>query len=191
MESIFIQIASYRDAELKKTVSSALKQAKHPDRLTFGICWQYDEVTYTDLDTYLTENCFRIDQVYYRDSGGCCWARNRTNLLYRDEDFTLQIDAHTRFAPDWDVILVDMLRSIDASKPILSTYPAPYEVINGMDSLYMDRGIQKLKLERLRRDLTTKQTTFNVDDIERPGKSQVLAAGMIFTLGGVLPGSGV
>ncbi|MEO0367382.1 MAG: GlcNAc-transferase family protein [Pseudomonadota bacterium] len=78
-DQIFVQIASYRDAELPKTIRSALSNAAEPNRLTFGICWQYDKATYTDLDPYIEDSRFRIDQVYYEDGNGCCWARNRTN----------------------------------------------------------------------------------------------------------------
>ncbi len=183
MEKIFIQIASYRDSELKHTINSCLAQAKYPERLTFGICWQYDETTFTDLDSYIPRDGFRIHQVYYSDSKGCCWARHQTNQLYDGEKYTLQIDAHMRFASHWDAILIEMFHSVDSKKPILSTYPAPYEIVNGMDRLHTDRGIQMLKLIRLRRDLTSKHSTILAADTSMPGKSPLLAAGMIFTLG--------
>ena len=38
---IFIQIASYRDKELRPTVKDSLEKATYPERLTFGICWQH------------------------------------------------------------------------------------------------------------------------------------------------------
>ena len=42
-ETIFIQIASYRDTELVPTVLDCLKQAKRPDKIRIGICWQFAE----------------------------------------------------------------------------------------------------------------------------------------------------
>lgn len=183
METIFVQIASYRDKELPRTIENCLEQARHPERLIFGICWQYDEATMLDLDQWIGDERFRIEAFHYRESRGCCWARHRINRLYRDETYTLQIDAHMRFAPHWDERCIDMLRAIDHDKPVLTIYPPPYAIIGGREHRKTDRGIQRLKLAKLRRNLTAVQSTTPAEDANRPGKSPLLAAGMIFTLG--------
>ena len=41
--TIFIQIASYRDPELIPTLKHCFERAKYPENLRFGICWQYGE----------------------------------------------------------------------------------------------------------------------------------------------------
>lgn len=183
MELIFVQIASYRDTDLPKTIYSALEHSEHPQRLRFGICWQYDEKTYTDLDPYLRDARFRVVQYYYEDSQGCCWARNQINQLYQGEEYTLQIDAHTRFSPRWDSRYLRMIRSIDSPKPLLTTYPAPFENDNGTEKLILDRGIQRLVLNRIRTNLTTVLKTEVVEDKDHCRPSQFLGAGQIFTLG--------
>jgi len=183
LDQIFIQIASYRDAELPLTIQSAINNAEHPHRLTFGTCWQYDEQTYTDLDIYLNDSRFRISQHYYEDSKGCCWARNQTNLLYEGEKYTLQIDAHTRFAEHWDTRFINMLHSVDSEKPLLSTYPAPFEYINGEEYRHTDRGMQKMALKQLFRNLTTKHETKKVENSSTPVPGKFIGAGQIFTLG--------
>ncbi|GJL82581.1 MAG: glycosyl transferase [marine bacterium B5-7] len=183
MDRIFVQIASYRDKELPFTIESCLDRSRYPDRLSFGICWQYDEATMLDLDQWIGDNRFRIEPFYYRESRGCCWARHRTNRLYRDEMYTLQIDSHTRFAQDWDEKCIEMLGSIDHDKPLLTIYPPPYRIIDGREELTLDRGIQRLKMAKFRRNLTTMQSTIPACDTTAPGKSPFLAAGMIFTLG--------
>lgn len=183
MDLIFVQIASYRDTDLPKTINSALAHSEHPQRLRFGICWQYDEHTYNDLDPYLRDARFRVAQHYYEDSQGCCWARNQTNRLYHGEEFTLQIDAHTRFSPQWDSRYLEMIRSIDRPKPLLTTYPAPFEYENGEEKLILDRGVQRLVLNRIRKNLTTALKTEIVEDNSHCTPSQFLAAGQIFTLG--------
>jgi len=183
LDQIYIQIASYRDTELPLTVQSALHNAKHPDRLTFGICWQYDEQTYTDLDVYLNDSRFRINQSYYEHSKGCCWARNQTNLLYEGEKYTLQIDAHTRFARHWDSRFIKMLQSVDSDKPLLSTYPAPFKYLNGEEYRYTDRGMQKMVLKWMFRNLTTRCKTEKVEDSSKPLPGKFIGAGQIFTLG--------
>ncbi len=183
MDQIFIQIASYRDAELPLTIESAINNAEYPDRLTFGICWQYDEQTYTDLDVYLNDSRFRISQIYYEHSKGCCWARHQTNRLYEGEMYTLQIDAHTRFAEHWDSRFIKMLQSVDSDKPLLSTYPAPFTYKNGEERLHNNHGMQKLVLKSMLRDLTTRYKTEKVEDSSKPIPGKFIGAGQIFTLG--------
>ena len=183
MKTIFVQIASYRDTELPSTIDDCLSMARHPERLNFGICWQYDEETVQDLEDYLDDPRFRVDKIHYSESKGCCWARNRTNQLYRDETYTLQIDAHMRFLQDWDVRMIEMLESIDHDKPLLSTYPPPYLYQDDNTVLKKDHGIQTLKLKKWRSDLSTIQEGEQAEQTERPGKSKFLAAGYIFTLG--------
>ena len=182
-DRIFIQIASYRDTDLPNTIRSALENADRPDQLRFGICWQFDDRSYTDLDPYINDKRFRISQFYYEDSLGCCWARHQTNLLYRGEEFTLQIDAHTRFAQNWDSRYLKMIRATNSEKPLLSTYPAPFETVNGRDNLITDRGVQRLKLNRIRKNLTTDLKTEPVKNTDHCVPSQFIAAGQIFTLG--------
>jgi len=180
---IFVQIASYRDGELPRTIRSCLDNASHPQRLTFGICSQYGPETRHDLDAYTDDPRFRIDWVDFHDSRGCCWARQRVNRLYDDEEFTLQIDAHMRFGPGWDDRLVAMMAMTGHAKPLLTTYPPNYRRVDGVDILDTDAGIQRLILVRLKRDLTTRQKTELVPSAEQPGKSPFIAAGFIFTLG--------
>jgi glycosyltransferase involved in cell wall biosynthesis len=182
MKTIFVQIAAYRDTELPHTIASCLEQARYPERLRFGVCWQHDDETSSDLDPYIDDQRFRIDRMHYSESQGCCWARNRTNQLYRDEDYTLQIDAHMRFAEDWDERLINMLESIEHNKPLLTTYPPPYVMKEGGIEL-KDHGIQRLKLKKLRLDLSTIQQGEKVKRADKPGKSPFLAAGYFFTLG--------
>lgn len=183
MDQIFIQIASYRDAELPLTIESAINNAEYPERLSFGVCWQYDEQTYTDLDIYLNDSRFRISQSYYEHSKGCCWARNQTNLLYENETYTLQIDAHTRFARNWDSRFIKMLHSVDSKKPILSTYPAPFEYKDGREYKHTGRGMQQMALKRMFRNLTTRLETKIVEDSSKPVPGKFIGAGQIFTLG--------
>ena len=40
---IFVNIAAYRDPFLSHTINNVLQNAKHPDRVTFGVAWQYGE----------------------------------------------------------------------------------------------------------------------------------------------------
>ena len=58
-------------------------------------------------------------------------------VFIKEKIIFLQIDSHTQFEKDWDLILINQLNSIkglsdDAyfSKPIITSYPRGFEVIN-------------------------------------------------------------
>ena len=56
------------------------------------------------------------------------WARFLIQQrLYAGEEYYLQIDSHTRFAPRWDETLLEMLHRCDSPKAVLTSYPLPYE----------------------------------------------------------------
>ena len=124
---IYVQIASYRDPECQWTVKDLFEKAKNPDRLSVGICWQYDP----DKDADCFEVTTRPDQVRvipvdWREAEGVCWARNQTQQLWDGEEYTLQIDAHMRFVPGWDDLMIDELAACESDKPLLTCSPAAY-----------------------------------------------------------------
>ncbi|MEO6802040.1 MAG: GlcNAc-transferase family protein [Granulicella sp.] len=122
---IFISIASYRDAQLVPTVEDCLAKATQPDRLRFGICWQHGPEE-AELP-FQSDPRFRILDIDWRDSRGACWARAAIMQLWQHEAWYLQIDSHCRFAPGWDETLITTARQTGSPKPILSTYPPPFE----------------------------------------------------------------
>ncbi len=128
MNTIFVQIPSYRDPELIPTIEDALKQAQDPENITFGICWQYETEEELDYIEPLKKikNC-RIAAVPASKSRGVGWARSQVEQLWQGEKYTLQIDSHMRFVENWDAILIEMLKQCPSEKPLLSTYPAGYE----------------------------------------------------------------
>ena len=124
---IFINIPAYRDAETTATVRDLFVQASHPERVFVGVCWQYDERE----DPPHFESPERPAQVRSVDvraelSQGACWARQQAFSLWRGEEYVLSIDAHSRFEPGWDELLLGMLSQCQSAKPLLTTYPASY-----------------------------------------------------------------
>jgi len=134
MSTIFIQIASYRDPQLLPTIEDCLKNAKYPDNLRFGICWQHSkEDEWDSLDKYKEDPRFRILDVNYKDSKGVCWARNQVQSLYESETYTLQIDSHHRFVENWDEILINMILQLQEKgheKPLLTAYISSFNPDN-------------------------------------------------------------
>lgn len=124
--SIFIQIASYRDPQLVPTIIDMLDKSKHPHNLTIGIAWQHsmDDV-WDNLADFKYDKRFKILDIDHKESKGVCWARNKVQSLYNKEQYTLQLDSHHRFAENWDDILINMLCDLQDdgySKPLITSY---------------------------------------------------------------------
>jgi len=122
--SIFVSIASYRDQFLPFTIEAALSRAAHPERLSFGVCWQADENE--SLDTWLQDPRFRIRKYPYQASLGYGWSRAEVQKLYAGEEYHLLIDSHSWFAEGWDVNLINQLESKPGGKPLLTTSSPPF-----------------------------------------------------------------
>ena len=128
---IFIQIASYKDPELIHTIKNCIKNAKYPDNLVFGICWQHDENE--NLDEFINDERFKIISIHFSKSKGCCWARSKIQQLYDNEEYTLQLDSHHRFVYEWDNILIDMFKQLKENginKPLITAYLPSYDPEN-------------------------------------------------------------
>lgn len=118
--TIFVAIAAYADPELPRTLRDALEQARFPEKLRFGICWQSDPVQRIDLERFRRDARFRLIDTTTAESRGGPWARNLAQSLWRGEPYTLQIDSHMKFEPEWDWKLVQMLEFMPSEKPLLS-----------------------------------------------------------------------
>ena len=87
---IFVQIASYRDPELIKTIKDMIQNAKRPKNLVIGICRQYHpEDGFDNLDEFKNDKRIKSIDVLYSESKGVCWARNQVQQLYNGEEYTL------------------------------------------------------------------------------------------------------
>lgn len=137
--TIFVQIASYRDPELIPTIEDLLANAKNPDKLTIAICRQYNpEDGFDDLTKYELDDRFKIINVDYRDTKGVCWARNSLQKLYcaqegSKQEYTLHLDSHHRFVKNWDYELIKMVKDLQKEgykKPLLTAYVSSYEPHN-------------------------------------------------------------
>jgi len=129
-ETIFIQIASYRDPELLPTLRDLFDKAKYPDNIRVCIAWQHSEKDKWDnLKEFKDDSRLHIIDIPYRDAKGACWARNLIQQEYKNETYTLQLDSHHRFVQDWDDISIKMIKQLinrGYDKPLLTSYIPSY-----------------------------------------------------------------
>lgn len=124
-QTIFVSIASYRDAQCIATLKDMFDKAKRPGRIFAGICEQNSSSS--------TEQCVPAEFKYHdnvrkitipnNEAKGPCYARYLCSTLYRNETYFMQIDSHTTFVKDWDAKAIASLKKCPSKKPILSGYP--------------------------------------------------------------------
>lgn len=186
--TIFIQIAAYRDPELLPTLKHCLENAKYPENLYFGIAWQHDSTDVWDnLDEYKDNSHFRIIDIPHVESKGVCWARNQVQQLYNGERYTLQLDSHHRFTPNWDEVLIEMIEDLHSdgyAAPLLTAYIPSYDPDNDPEArvqepwwLTFDRFIPEGAIFFLPATIPGWQM------LDRPVRGRFYSAHFCFTLG--------
>lgn len=120
---IFVNIACYRDPECEPTIRDLFLKARYPDQINVGVILQ----TLPEDGIAFSHPRVRFGHVNATLSQGACWARALGYMLWQGEDYVLQIDSHMRFAPDWDIQLLEQLAACPSRKPLLTAYPPGYE----------------------------------------------------------------
>ena len=184
-ETIFIQIASYRDPQLVPTILDCIANAQKPERLHFCIGWQHGENE--NIDGILHFPNITIIAVPYKDSMGACWMRNHIQRYYNGETYTFQLDSHHRFIKNWDTTLVDMLKELQTKgvkKPLITGYIPSFDPDNDPAARIMlpwkmnfDRFIPEGAI------FFTPGTIENLSEVTGPVPSRFYSAHFCFTLG--------
>ena len=136
--SIFVQIPSYRDHELPRTVADAIARASGSMRVGFGIhscVLPGDDITIGSTPEWVTVGF--VESVAPVNIGLQA-GRRLANNLYNGEDYYLQIDSHMRFVDGWDLKLVAMIeayRRDGIPKPLISMYPPTYTLNANGDTI--------------------------------------------------------
>jgi [Skp1-protein]-hydroxyproline N-acetylglucosaminyltransferase len=156
--TIFVSVASYRDAECSMTLDTIFNNAKYPERIFVGICEQNkagmkDELCLSNK-VLMYRNNIRITVLDHKEAKGPTYARYYCSELWRGEQYYLQIDSHTTFIKDWDQDLIGMIMQIktnpdESNKPVLSVYPPTKEQMElkgfpEMDSSSLNQNIPTL-----------------------------------------------
>jgi len=111
-----------------------LENAKRPKNLRIGVARQFHpDDKFDDLSEFENDSRFRILNIPHEEAEGVCWARNLVQQLYKDEEYTLQIDSHMRFAPNWDDEMIKMVKQLQKKgykKPLLTGYVSSFDPDN-------------------------------------------------------------
>ncbi|GBG27229.1 Skp1-protein-hydroxyproline N-acetylglucosaminyltransferase [Hondaea fermentalgiana] len=148
--TIIVLVAALRESRLAATLQSAFDNADVPARVRFGVVQQNapnDEDCLAKLcelrgkplravpDGGGFENpngCVEFDQVRVlrldaSEAAGPVYARGLQPQLLQDEDYCMQIDAHTIFKKGWDRALLREWAATQNEFAVLSTYPTNYK----------------------------------------------------------------
>ena len=133
--TIFISVASFRDSECSETLKQAFEKARHPERVTIGVCQQNSDDPAERCLAPDWQTRVRTISLPASQAKGPTWARYLITTLLTDEAYFLQTDSHTRFEPDWDVSLIQQhtaaversVASGGSTKVVLSTYPKAHD----------------------------------------------------------------
>lgn len=131
-KTIFVSVAAYRDADCVQTIRDIFQKAANPSRVFVGICEQNSESDDEDclppsLSKY-KKNVRRLT-IPNTEAKGPTKARALiANVLYGGEDYFMQIDSHTIFVPNWDVIAIEeQSKCPNPSRAVLSHYPRSWD----------------------------------------------------------------
>lgn len=182
-EVIFIAIASYRDPDLTNTVKSCYYNAKNPKRLFFSVFSQAEDSEHPDL-SFVPRSQIRYEKAHWSESKGACWARARAsrNLLGK---YFLQIDSHSRFSSNWDSSFISNYSKASmfwGNRIILSTYPDPFEIVDGKDVLLPYESLKKISpfWNQDAKMILGKVPWEDVSDIVNGDEVFYIGAGLIF-----------
>ena len=183
--TIFISIASYCDPELPRTLDDCIQNAKHPENLRFGICWQFDRRQPMDIEKFKKDDRFQFVEYPIEESQGGTWARYKAQQFWNEEPFTLQIDSHMKFELHWDARLIQMMKKLPSDKPLI-TANSPLFWYDEQGTLHREtyRGVPTHKIVHWSAQLGwAVWTDFGRPNTQKPGRTRILSGGFVFTLG--------
>jgi hypothetical protein len=189
--TVFVQIAAYREPDLVDTIRSCVDEATHPERLRFGVCLQYDDsipgAEFDCLDELRERTEIRLVRFPHHRSRGGCWARFLAQGLFDGEDYTLQIDAHSRMRTGWDDALVGLVRALPDRKPLITGFPPLFRLVDGEVQLVdpASAPVPVTQVVRWTVDGWIQHVTAPApqDTCREPRRTRVLSGAFVFTLG--------
>lgn len=136
--TIFINIPSYKDPEIWKTVDNFIANAEFPDRIYFGITLHDENIDYNYQESIKRKNV-QADCLIPGTIIGCQPARkNSHDKFYNNQDYYLNMDSHMRSIKNWDS---EIIKAYNHAKNVydimvFTGYVPPYDVdTNGNDQI--------------------------------------------------------
>jgi len=177
MASIFVNISSYRDAELKPTILDILQKSSVNHQINFGIHISYLDESEIDLPD-ISNIKYTISKV--PKNLGVGQGRYLAHKFYDNEDFYFQCDSHSRFTEGWDEIVMHSLLDYKIqgiSKPLLTMYPSNY--------WYTDETFTKIETDNFdqsyRTNISFHEKPENFKNLRIPSQTAMPCGNNIFT----------
>ena len=192
--SIFISIASYRDPEVVRTIRSILDNASGVYDIHFGLVIQEQERDIPDLSWVPNMS---LMTMHHKEAKGAGYARSIAMNLYNKQDYFLQIDSHTLFEKDWDLLCISELKKAQQiannSKIILSYFPPPFFIESNGSVSFPTKDPERLPypttqkpFENKRKEWTAIRVEFKDKAFKNPELSSTILAGFIFSTGEIV-----
>jgi hypothetical protein len=134
-KSIYVSIACLGfDSELMNTVSTCINNSSKDNEIIVSIACIGDFLFYENIKNEFADfNNIKINFYDLENNYGVGKGRNLAAKLYNNEDYFLQIDAHTLFLNSWDNILIlsfNEAKQKNNSKLVLTAVPPKYSYMN-------------------------------------------------------------
>eukprot|EP01036_Dinobryon_divergens_P029870 gene29870-39036_t len=138
---IFVGVSHYRDNRCSKTVQNIFTKAKYPARIFVGIVQQI----HTEKDDFscLRDYCnlykgqpcphkanIQFIEFTHQEAKGPTYARYLQDSLIKNQEFCMQVDAHSDFIQNWDVEVASMWGSTNNEYAVLSTIPPDVSLLS-------------------------------------------------------------
>ena len=127
LNTIFVAIPSYHDADLPATLDSAIRMSSGRNIVHLAVCEQVTRYASGYLlARELPEHVFiSVEQVGDKliGLGG---ARHLAESFFAGEDLQVQTDSHTRFDSDWDTRLVELCARLGDGVASANMMPDPW-----------------------------------------------------------------
>lgn len=125
LRTIFVFTCGVDENDIHMTVKSAYENARFPSRIYFGIIDQRTDGKFSNTDSY--ENVKKVN-VDYKYPLGLGLGRLNALMLHENQDYALQIDAHTIFDKNWDINLLHEISTLSVryEKSAISSRPKWY-----------------------------------------------------------------
>lgn len=115
------------------TLNELISKATNPENIVIAVIDQNYKDQRNEIKKLPYCSQIRYMHVNLIDTLGVSWARHLCFTLYNNEEYVLQIDSHTSLEQGWDSELIRQHDKLlqTCKKPIITSYPHSFEIING------------------------------------------------------------